>query len=340
MKKTGCAAVLCVLLLFVLCCAVPDGQILWEAGDALYTGEALPPMTWRLLPYGTGLAAAAVAAWAISFGLAGKRTSLSGAVRFLMWALALGLAFSRLLYCVVEPAYYNPKWFARLAAMRLWDGGMAMTGALLGILLAARIVPEGLAIAPTAAPLFVAGARLAEGFTQVGYGLSVDFEGVLTRQMGYAVRLNVSVLEAAAALFIFLCVLLLPRWANRRSLEMTDSKRFSAFLILYGISQILMESLRKDRHMIWGFTKVQQILAILLVLGALLFLAGDAHGRRRALCITLCAAAPLVALEFALDRADASVFLLYAVYVLILAAYLWACCRQFRRALVPAGKAC
>ena len=339
MKKMGCAAVLCVLLLFVLCCAVPDGQILWEAGDALYTGEALPPMTWRLLPYGTSLAAAAVLAWVISLGLAGKRTTLSGAVRFLMWALALGLVLSRLLYCVVETAYYNPKWFTRLAALRLWDGGMAMTGAILGILLAAKIVPEGMALAPTAAPLFVAGARLAEGFTQVGYGLSVGFEGMLSRQVGYAVRLNVSVLEAAMALVIFACVLLLPRWAKRRALDMTDGKQLCVFLILYGVSQIFMESLRKDRHMVWGFTKVQQILAILLVLGTLLLLARDARGKRRALFITLCAAAPLVALEFALDRADVSVFLLYAAYLLILAAYLWACCRQFRQALVPAGKA-
>ncbi|MGN0776682.1 MAG: prolipoprotein diacylglyceryl transferase family protein [Candidatus Ventricola sp.] len=337
MKKTGIAAVLCVLLLLVLCFAVPDGQILWEAGDALYTGEALPALTGRVLPYGAGLAASAVLAWAVAFALAGKRTSLRGAICWFAWALALGILLSRLLYCVVETAYYNPKWFSRLAALRLWDGGMAMTGALAGVLLAVKLVPEGAALVPAAVPLFVAGARLSEVFTQVGYGPSVYFEGPLSRQVGYAVRLNVSLLEAAAALVIFVCVLLLPRWAARRKLEMSDGKRLCAFLIFYGVSQIFMESLRKDRHMIWGFTKAQQIMAILLVFGALMVLAKGGKEKRHALVITLCAAAPLVVLEFALDRADVSIWLLYGAYLLILAAYLWGACRMLCRSMAPEG---
>lgn len=337
MKKTGMAAVLCVLLLLVLCFAVPDGQILWEASDALYTGEALPALTGHILPYGAGLAAASVLAWAVSFGLVRRRTSLQGALCWLAWALGLGILLSRLLYCVVEPAYYNPEWFTRLAALRLWDGGMAMTGALAGILLAVKLAPEGAAMAPTAAPLFVAGARLSEVFTQVGYGPSVYFEGLLSRQVGYAVRLNVSLLEAALALVIFICVLLLPRWTAKRKLKLSDGKRLCAFAILYGVSQIFMESLRKDRHMIWGFTKAQQILAILLVLGTLMILAKDGKAKRHALLITLCAAVPLVVLEFALDRADVSIWLLYGVYLLILAAYLWGACRMLRRSLAPDG---
>lgn len=332
MKKTGIAAALCVLLLLTLCFAVPDGQILWEAGDALYTDGALPPMTWQVLPYGAGLAAAALFAFAAAFGLFRKQVSLSDALCWFAWALALGILLARLLYCMVDTAYYNPKWLARLAALRLWDGGMAMTGALLGMLLAVKLAPQGARLMPAAAPLFVAGARLAEVFTQVGYGPSVYFEGFLAKQVGYAVRLNVSVLESAAALVIFACMLLLPRWAARRRLALDSRGRVCAFLILYGVTQIFMESLRKDRHMIWGFTKAQQIMAILMVFIALLVLAKNAAQKRRALITTLCAAAPLVALEFALDKVDISVWLLYAVYLLILAAYLRAAVRMFCQA--------
>ena len=201
-------------------------------------------------------------AWGISLLLAGKKIKLSSAASWLAWALGLGMLLARLLYCAVEPAYYNPEWFMRLAALRIWDGGMAMTGALLGMLLACRLAPEGTCLAPTAMPLFVMGARLAEGVTQLGYGPSVGLEGVLARPVGYAVRLNVSLLEAGAALVILICALLLPRWAERRKLRMTEGERLAVSVMLYGISQIFMESLRKDRHMIWGFTKVQQILAV------------------------------------------------------------------------------
>ena len=333
MKKTGIAAALCALLLLVLCFAVPDGQILWEASDALYTDAQLPAPTWNILPYGAGLAASALAAWAVSLALAGKKTTLQSALCWFAWALALGVVLSRLIYCVIETAYYNPKWLSSLAALRLWDGGMAMTGALLGILLAGKFAPKGAVLAPTAAPLFLAGARLSEVFTQVGYGPSVYFEGLLARQVGYAVRLNVSVLESIAALVIFACMLMLPRWAAKRRLALTDGKRFSAFLMLYGITQIFMESLRKDRHLIWGFTKAQQIMAILIVLGVLLALSAGKAAKRRTFITTLCAVAPLVGLEFALDRADVSIWLLYSAYIIILAAYMTAAYRIFVRSL-------
>lgn len=331
MKKPGLCAAVCVLLLLVLCFCVPDGQILWEAGDALYTDSELPAPQWRFLPYGTGLAVSAAIAWMVSFVLEKKKIALAGALRWFAWALVLGVVLSRLLYCVIDTAYYNPKWLARLAALRIWDGGMAMTGAVLGMLLACKMEPEGKAIAPAAAPLFIAGARFSEVFTQVGYGPSVYFEGFMARQVGYAVRLNVSILEGLTALIIFALVLLLPRWAKRRKLALTDGRRVCAFLILYGITQILMESLRRDRHMIWGFTKAQQIMAILIVLAVLMTLSAGKQAKRRTFVTTLCAVAPLVGLEFALDRADVPILLLYSAYLIILAAYMTAAYRIFVR---------
>lgn len=333
MKTPAIPAVLCILLLLTLCFAVPDGQVLWDAADALYTGNELSALSWRAFPYGIGLAASALLAFLFSFLLARHRVSLYRALLWFACALALGVIFARLLYCVVEPAYYNPKWFSRLAVVRLWDGGMAMTGAIAGILLAGKLIPDGMLLIPVAAPLFIAGARFSEFSTQIGYGPSVYFEGILTRQVGYAVRLNVSLLEAAMALVILICILLLLRWASHHQITLGNKHRIGAFLILYGISQIFMESLRKDRHMIWGFTKAQQILAILLVFGSLLYLASGKKEKGRVWLVTLCCVIPLIGLEFALDRADVPILVLYGAYLLILAAYLWASHRIFWRSL-------
>lgn len=329
--KTSCALFLVCALLLALCVAVPDGLILWEAADALYTGGELPQLSLSILPYGGGLALCALLAWIVSYLLVRKKASVHDALCWFAWALGLGILLARFLYCAAEPAYYNPHWLTRMAALRIWDGGMAMTGALLGILLAGKFAPRGAALAPFAMPLFLAGARLCEIQTQLGYGPSVDFEGMLSRQIGYAVRLNVSLLEAAAALIIFICMLLWVRRAARQNLVLSEKTKICAFLIFYGVTQIFMESLRKDRHLIWRFTKVQQILSIVMILCALLYLAKSSRERRHAVAITLCAAAPLVALEFALDRADVSIFLLYGAYLIVLVAYLKAAYAMLRR---------
>ena len=333
MKKLVTSAVLCILLLLVLCFAVPDGQILWEAANALYTGDALSAFSWQAFPYGTGLAVSALIAFLFSFWLARRRVALDRALLWFACALALGTLLSRLLYCVVETAYYNPEWLSSLAGLRIWDGGMAMSGAIAGILLAGKLVPDGRRLIPAAAPLFIAGARFSELLTQMGYGPSVSFEGFLTLQVGYATRLNVSLLEAAMALVILICILLLPRWASHRRLTLGNKHGICAFSILYGISQLFMESLRKDRHMIWGFTKAQQILAILLVFGSLLYLASGKKAKCRVFLVSLCCAGCLIGLEFALDRVDVPILVLYGAYLLILAVYLWASYRVFRRSL-------
>ena len=85
--------------------------------------------------------------------------------------------------------------------------------------------------------------------------------------------------------------------------------------------------------MIWGFTKAQQIFVMLLVLASLLYLASGKKEKGRVWLVSLCCALPLIGLEFALDRADVPILVLYGAYLLILAAYLWASYRIFRRSL-------
>lgn len=328
-------AVLAAAALAALCVLVPDGQVLMQASGALHTGDELPAFTWTIQSYGLCLALSAVAAWCVSLGLCRKEVSVGEGVKWFALALALGLVLSRAVFCLAESSYYNPEWAERLAALRIMDGGMAMTGALAGILLAAMLVKPCRRMAALAAPLFVAGARFGERYTQVlGMGPTVKFRNFLTRQSSFSARLDVSLLEMAAALIIFLAVaLFVLRGRDRRGASGRDGWALALFFILYGAAQVLMESLRKDQHLIWSFTKAQQITAILMAFGGLLYAAAVKRQYLRAFLYTLAAAAPLVGLEFALDKADVNNLWLYAAYILILAAYLFASLRLFKKNL-------
>ncbi len=94
------------------------------------------------------------------------------------------------------------------------------------------------------------------------------------------------------------------------------------FFLLFGTAQILMESLRADRHMIWGFVKAQQVLAMLMATGGLVILAKRVQRIPAAVVASAAAAAAAFGLEKALDRLDISPLLLYGAYVLALGAYL------------------
>lgn len=305
------ADLILILISLGICVLIPDGQILWEASDALYTGEALPAFALAVRPYGACLALSALAAWGAEALCGGKRLSLREGLRFAAGALCLGLVLSRVLYCLAGTDYYDAAWVRRLAALRFFDGGMCMTGAIAGILIAGRKHPREAALG---CPVFVFGARLAELTTDsLGTGARMGFSSFLTRHVGYTDRLNVCLIEAAAALLIFAALYL----RRGRKAGLTG---MPLFLFLYGVSQVLMESLRRDQHMLWGFVKAQQIAAMLMAFAGLL-LAAQKRKWPRILVLSLAAAAALTALEFALDRANLPDGLLYGLYIAVLAGY-------------------
>ena len=185
-------------------------------------------------------------------------------------SLALGLVMSRLLFGLLDQGLGRamPFW----AMPDLTTGGFSMIGALLGAcmgaLLAARITKQNAArlldlLAP-AFLLFVVCERMGEGCVE-NFGVS----RYLTEELLQGTFLTIGSdgewylatyrLEAAAALILALILL----WDLRR--ERRGGDTFLLFLILFGASQTVMESLRFDNHMHYTFVGLQQVLSIILM---------------------------------------------------------------------------
>lgn len=308
--------------LAVLCLLVPDGLMLYEAQNAYYIGEAPASYQLQVWPYGCTLALGAAIAILLAAFLTRHVKPRPPLAQFSALSLLFGISFSRALYCLANISFYAEE-TGSLAFLRLWEGGMSMAGALLGALLAARLVTKKTngtrfmdAVAVSLAA-FVLIARIGEKFTTMGFGMDVDFSGLFVMDGNFGGVLNVWLMEAVIALFILTALIIL----NTRKKGLSGDG-LMLFFLLYGTTQILMESLRADRHMIWGFVKAQQVLAMLMATGALVLFAKRVRRIPAAVIASMAVAASSFGLEKALDRLDISPVILYSAYVLVLAAYL------------------
>lgn len=111
--------------------------------------------------------------------------------------------------------------------------------------------------------------------------------------------------------------------------------QFALYTFLYGTVMILLESLRKDGHMVWGFVHAEMVFDLVFALLGLVYLARTKKRILLSLLFTAIMAGAVVALEFALDRSSIGDGLLYAAYVAVLGAYLaWGCtCAKRRNAV-------
>jgi prolipoprotein diacylglyceryltransferase len=308
--------------LAMLCLFVPDGLMLNEAQNAYYTGETPASYQWQVWPYGSLLALGAAIAILLAAFLARHSTQWSCIARFSALAIVLGIVFSRIFYCLANFSFYVEETGIQ-AVLKPWEGGMSMAGALLGAALAARLAiiktvsTRFLNDAAVSLAAFVFIARIGERYTTMGFGMDVDFSGLFTVDGNFGGVLNVWLMEALVALVILITLVILKK---REKGLCGDG--LLLFFLLYGTTQILMESLRADRHMIWGFVKAQQVLAMLMAAGALVIFAKRVHRIPAAIVASLMAAGLAFGLEKALDRLDISPLILYSAYVLVLAAYL------------------
>lgn len=279
--------------------------------------------------YGLFLCLGAICAL-LALGAAARKRKCAPGTAPLMGALALPLGFlcARALFCLLDGALGTA--FPLRAYFLVTGGGYSMLGALagagLGALLAAKITRQGplrlLDCLAAALPLFIFWARLGERFIP-DFGVSRPLVGTLFQNTflcvtgDYDSYLATYYLEAAAAVILF-AVMALDLRASRRA-----GNTLLLFLLLFGASQTLLESLRFDQHMRIGFVGLQQVLSMALLGGALIALSRRA-GRRRGLFWAAVCAIPLtvavgIALEFMIDRTNISRYLLYLVYVLALA---------------------
>ena len=247
-------------------------------------------------------------------------------------SLVLGAFFSRLLFCLFSFNLGIP--FSLKMLGLFTGGGYSMMGALLGGFLGAALSAKIMHQKPlaymdvfsVAALGFVFFARLGEMFVPdfgISRSLIYEFTTKLPIAIGgeYDSSLATYLLEAACALAILL--VLLPDLKKQKK----PGQTFVLFLLLFGASQIIMESLRYDRHMSFTFIRMQQVMAILVLTGGVLYAAVRAGMKKQ--CWLLLGGMVLISgigvgLEFAIDRTEINRYLLYLAFVALVAAPVYA----------------
>lgn len=230
--------------------------------------------------------------------------------------IVLGVLGARFLYCLCNVTTFTQTYENPWLMLRFFDGGFSLPGLIAGLCLAAVLtarllhasVSDVLDAACVPAGLALAVLRFGERFTDLGLGKAVP-EGFatvrlpwlfVTERMGVAVeyRMNVWAYEAAAGLVLFGLTLLALRVLRRRS---GDTALF--FALFFGSTQILLESMRDDGHMMLVFLRVGQVGAAVLPLCACALLCRRAGALRRAITWTAVALCVLtvVLVEFSLD---------------------------------------
>ncbi len=271
----------------------------------------------------------------------GRRKMRQGsAALFGVLALPLGLFLSRILYClfdarmrVFEDLLDGSLGLGKYLGMvfTFTEGGFSMFGALLGAvlgaILAARIMKEDERVLLDAAAcgllLFIAAERLGEGSLE-DFGVSRPLNertlwwGLFITHGEYDDCISTYMLESLTALALFV----LLEW---RGSSMKKGDVFLTGMLLFGLTQVLMESLRFDQHMRFSFVGVQQLFAMgcavfsLWTWGRRLKRRGGSLLPRAAAVSVPAVIGLIVLLEFMIDRSGVSRVLLYLIYMAVLA---------------------
>ena len=211
---------------------------------------------------------------------------------FAVLCVPLAVFFARAGYYLVRLNYFREKGF--MYFFRFDQGGYILYGALLGVLLAAvmaaRITrtPVSRVLDASAGPGMIAVClcRLSERLVPLGYGMSIVewfgdpfllefdptaripssfpwsdpsplFHFPLAVQIDGIWYFSIFFWEAVAAAVIAIIVMLMKR--------RTAGGHVTLALLLYAACQILLESLRKDAVLTWGFVKVSQLLSAIMI---------------------------------------------------------------------------
>lgn len=212
-------------------------------------------------------AALSLALLLLSAGLWYRRKQIGYSIwiRLCVLATPLALICSRALFSVF--AMINGDFSAPVQALYFQDGGASITGALIGIIIAAAITSrfcntscadllDGIALG---APVALMVERLAEYPMDMGVGRPVDTELLYFLGSAFDDRHPVFLYEAIIALVILLVLLFT---GLRKSGRKHSGDLMLLFMTLYGTTQVFMESLRDDAHMVIYFIRINQITAL------------------------------------------------------------------------------
>lgn len=209
--------------------------------------------------------------------------SFSSALTVSLIVMPAALIFSRIFYC----------WFGKASfpdglrdCMNLMSGGYALYGALLGVLsvlliyaaLVKQSVWQAIDAAVPAIALAIGIGRFASMTSggDIGFALSGASDAhlpfVLWSEAEQSPILWVGFFEGIAALCVFLLTLMvfvLTYKAPKRGFERGSAAL--VFMIVYGFSQTILESMRNDSLFMvtLGFVRISQIISIVLAVAAL-----------------------------------------------------------------------
>lgn len=275
--------------------------------------------------FGLTLAVGAVTVIGLLLHLNRKHTDLRPA---LLWTAALAVPFgligARLAYCLVNLPFYLNDIAAPEAMLRVWEGGLSLAGALAFIALAGVIGAKlgkasvGRVLDAMAGPLvwLVISATIAVQTIGMGFGPEIS-GSFLTVAINGVQRLDTADLMMVVMMLLLIAAELLS------GKNAPAGHRFALYAFLYGTVMILLESLRKDGHMVWGFVHAEMVFDLCFALPALLYLAKTKKRILLGIIASAVLAGAVIALEFALDRASIGDGWLYLVYVVVIGAYVY-----------------
>ncbi|MBQ9944441.1 MAG: prolipoprotein diacylglyceryl transferase [Clostridia bacterium] len=309
---TGAEAELMALLLGSAPIAAPAEETVPNTPDLSFRGSALsrPLAACTLVLYLLAL-----------LFFARKPEENKGALWALILSGPLALAGARLVYCLTDISFYLNDIQSPQAMLKIWEGGLSQMGCMLFLALAgalgAKIAGEKpLTVLNKLSPFMLVWAALmplANTFIQGGYGPEMSLP-LLTLTIHQRERLS-------TALITFLVLIVLGGLLKSRKLPKDKLFLYTAFL--YGCLMVPLESLRRDGHMVWGFVHAEMLYAMVIALPAGLALV-QKNRRLALLAASALLAVAVIALEFALDRSNIKDELLYIVYLLCIAGYIFA----------------
>ena len=269
---------------------------------------------------------------ALTVGLGRRRIGTDASLSLCLAVLPCALLGARLFYCLTNIQYIQvdleSSFFGFLFSP--WEGGFTLYGAILGgmagLALYARATKRSAAglldlVAPGAA-VTLALARLGEYFTGQGLGKLVDAEALqffplAVQDMWEDWCMPVFLYEALAAL-----VIAVVSW----QLLTRHKPAAEVFIVLLGVTQILLESWRTDEFIRFGFVRFNQIVSAVLmaaVLGLRIARAVKERGwsawQTVRILLFLAGVGVVIAIEFALDKSSIDNRLLYVIMAATLA---------------------
>ena len=290
--------------------------------------------------YGTLAALSLAALLSVScLVLRKKGVGYDAFIRLAVLAVPFAFLGSRVAFCLSNLSYYLETIGDASLMLQFWDGGASMTGAMLGVILAAVIaakwckLPAGLMLDAAAfgMPAALIIERLAEPLCEMGWGkyfqsTAFTFLAELTQDMH-----PVFAYEAIAAVVIGVAMLL---YFRKHKAQNGDALGF--FLVLYGCCQTVLESLRNDGHMkVIHFVRINQVAAIAMVTAVLIVwsLRCMRHGSKKEAIISWVTTAVCIGFgvvqEFAADGDENPYFSLTLVSGLLAAALMIVCVAWF-----------